>query len=248
MHKEGIRDRHWNIIQKNQRNIKTKHGKTREIHIKDSIRQGGVLSVLEYGVLMDEINQDLEKKPLGIEIDDKGTRAPCLLWVDDVILIATSNEELQEMLIATSNEELQEMQWRNPHLPETPGPACEQTNISHRPHNFHTRTCPEKCLGGAAGYPWQWPLSHTDFEPTISGRDTTKLWSFPLGFFQGQLGTVSWCVLGKRLWGHTRGSRSLALLCRAHNQGRKWLHPKGNHHPQEIKPLVWWRMPGSPEG
>ena len=34
----------------------------------------------------------------------------------------------------------------------------------------------------------------------------------------------------------------------AHNQGRKWLHPKGNHHLQEIKPLVWWRMPGSPEG
>ena len=66
-------------------------------------------------------------------------------------------------------------------------------------------------------------------------------------FFQGQLGTVSWCVFGKHLWGYTRGSRSLTLLCRAHNQGRKWLHPKGNHHPQEIKPLVWWRMPGSPE-
>ena len=73
-------------------------------------------------------------------------------------------------------------QWRNPHLPETPSPACEQTNISDRPHNFHTRTCPEKCVGGAAGYPWQWPLSHTDFHPTISGRDTTKLWSFPLFF------------------------------------------------------------------
>ena len=55
-------------------------------------------------------------------------------------------------------------------------------------------------------------------------------------------------VLGKHLWGHTRGSRSLALLCRAHNQGRKWLHPMGSHHPKEIKPLVWWRMPGSPEG
>ena len=82
MHKEGIRDRHWYIIKKLNENItvkiKTKHGKTREIHIKDSIRQGGVLSVLEYGVLMDEINKDLEKKPLRIEIDDKGTRAPCL--------------------------------------------------------------------------------------------------------------------------------------------------------------------------
>ena len=52
---------------------------------------------------MDEINKDLEKKPLGIEIDDKGTRAPCLLWVDDVVLIATSNEELQEMLESTNH-------------------------------------------------------------------------------------------------------------------------------------------------
>ena len=52
---------------------------------------------------MDEINKDLEKKPLGIEIDDKGTRVPCLLWVDDVVLIATSNEELQEMLESTNH-------------------------------------------------------------------------------------------------------------------------------------------------
>ena len=107
MHKEGIRDRHWKIIKKLNENItakiKTKHGKTREIHIKDSIRQGGVLSVLEYGLLMDEINKDLEKKPLGIEIDNKGTRVPCLLWVDDVVLMATSNEELQEMLESTNH-------------------------------------------------------------------------------------------------------------------------------------------------
>ena len=58
----------------------------------------------------------------------------------------------------------------------------------------HTRTCSEKCVECAPRYPWQWPLSHTDFDPTISGRDTTKLWSFPLGLFRGQLGTVSWCV------------------------------------------------------
>ena len=70
----------------------------------------------------------------------------------------------------------------------------------------------------------------------------------PTGFFQGQLGTVSRCVFGKHLLGYTGGSRPLTLLCQAHNQGRKWLHPKGNHHPQEIKPLVWRRMPGSPEG
>ena len=127
-------------------------------------------------------------------------------------------------------------------------PQAQHVNKPTSAIDIHTRTCSEKCVGGAAVYPWQLPLSHTDFDPTISGRDTTKLWSFPLGFFQGQLGTVSWCVFGKHLWWYTRRGRFLTLLCRAHNQGRKWLHPKGNHQPQEVKPLVWWRMQGSPEG
>ena len=61
-------------------------------------------------------------------------------------------------------------------------PACEQANVSDRSDHFHTRTCFEKRVGGPTRYPWQWPLSHTDFNPTISGRYTTKLWSFPLGF------------------------------------------------------------------
>ena len=39
--------------------IQTKHGMTREIKIKDSIRQGGVLSVIEYATLIDEIAKEL---------------------------------------------------------------------------------------------------------------------------------------------------------------------------------------------
>ena len=139
-------------------------------------------------------------------------------------------------------------QWRNPHLSETPSPACEQTNISDRPHHLHTRTCSEKCVGGAARHPWQWSLSHTNFDPTISSRDTTELWSFTLGVFQGRLGTVSRSMLGRHHWGHPRGSRPFTLLCWDHNQGCKWQHPKGNDDSQEIEPLVWWRIPGSPEG
>ena len=38
--------------------IHTKHWPTRKIRIKDSIRQGGVLSVLQYALLMDEITKD----------------------------------------------------------------------------------------------------------------------------------------------------------------------------------------------
>ena len=68
----------------------------------------------------------------------------------------------------------------------------------------------------------------------------------PTVFLQGQLGAVSSCVFGMHRWGYTRGSTSLALHCRAHNQGRKWLHPKGNHYPQEIKPPGLMKNAGKP--
>ena len=100
MHKQGIKDLHWRIIEKLNESltakIATKYGETRKIKIKDSKRQGGVLSVLEYGVLMDEINKDIQKEPIGIEIEENNTRIACLLWVDDVLLISTSQEELQK--------------------------------------------------------------------------------------------------------------------------------------------------------
>ena len=91
MHKQGIKDKHWGIIKKLNENltakIATKYGEIRKIKIKDSIRQGGVLLVLEYGVLMDEINKDIQKEPIGIEIEENNTRIACLLWVDNVVLI-----------------------------------------------------------------------------------------------------------------------------------------------------------------
>ena len=39
--------------------IQTKFGLTREIKIKDSIRQDGVLSVIEYATLIDKISEEL---------------------------------------------------------------------------------------------------------------------------------------------------------------------------------------------
>ena len=52
---------------------------------------------------MDEISKEIDKKGIGIEIDEDGTKIACLLWVDDVVLIATSRGELQEMLDTTND-------------------------------------------------------------------------------------------------------------------------------------------------
>ncbi len=58
MYKEGLNDGNWSIVKNLNKDltakVSTKNGHTRKIAIKDSIKQGGVLSVLYYGLLMDE--------------------------------------------------------------------------------------------------------------------------------------------------------------------------------------------------
>ena len=48
--------------------------------------------------MMDQINQAIKEKNLGIKIEDTEIKIPSLLWVDDVMVIAESIEELQQML------------------------------------------------------------------------------------------------------------------------------------------------------
>ena len=48
--------------------IKTKYGYTRNIQIRDSIRQGGVLSVIEYANMMDDIPKELSLRSIGSQI------------------------------------------------------------------------------------------------------------------------------------------------------------------------------------
>ena len=73
MYKEGLTDNHWTIVKRLNENLtaqpQTKYGLTREIKIKDSIRQGGVLSTTMYGLLMDEISKNVQKENKGIQIN-----------------------------------------------------------------------------------------------------------------------------------------------------------------------------------
>ena len=70
----------WSTIKKLNENltatIQTKYGPTRKIKIKESIRQGGVLSVLQYALLrMDEMNKEIQGTDLGIKIPNTETSA-----------------------------------------------------------------------------------------------------------------------------------------------------------------------------
>jgi hypothetical protein len=106
MHKEGLKSNCWVTIKTLNENltarISTKYGLTRKINIKDSIRQGGVLSVIEYTLLMDEISKNIKAENLGIKISEE-QKVGYLLWMDDVILIPDNEEQMQKMLDITYN-------------------------------------------------------------------------------------------------------------------------------------------------
>ena len=73
MHKNGLKDSLWQVVKNLNENLtaklQTKFGLTRDMKIKDSIRQGGVLSVVQYALLIDEINKEIQKFGLGHEIE-----------------------------------------------------------------------------------------------------------------------------------------------------------------------------------
>ena len=106
-HKNGLKGKNWKIVNKLNSNLtaklRTKYGLTRQIQIKDSIRQGGVLSVIEYVNLMDEIAKELQAKSVGYQEIGNSTTLGCLLWMDDVVLIHHNKEEIQKMLDITDD-------------------------------------------------------------------------------------------------------------------------------------------------
>ena len=110
LQKRGIQTNLWRIVKELNSDLKTtiqtKHGPTRKIKITDSIRQGGVLSVTMYALMMDETNKALKETDLGIEIPGTDTKIPCLLWMDDVVLIEIEEDRVQEELDITNHTSL----------------------------------------------------------------------------------------------------------------------------------------------
>ena len=70
LHKNGVAGKNLQMVKKLNSNLTakmhTRHGLTGEIRIRDSIRQGGVLSVIEYATLIEEISKELKEQDLGI--------------------------------------------------------------------------------------------------------------------------------------------------------------------------------------
>ena len=78
----------------------TKFGLTDTIVIEDSIRQGRPLSGPEFGLLIDELNVELRTTDLGVQYGF--IIIICLLFMDEIALLARSAKELQEISNITS--------------------------------------------------------------------------------------------------------------------------------------------------
>ena len=106
MHKRGLTNTHWQVVKNLNQNLKaqllTKHGLTEEFDIRDSIRQGGVLSVIQYALLMDEISKEINEEKKGKNLEGIEETTGILLCMDDVLLISTDPNELQDMLNITN--------------------------------------------------------------------------------------------------------------------------------------------------
>ncbi len=106
LNKSGIKGQDWKISKELNENITatvtTKYGPTRQIQIRDSIRQGGILSVIEYANMMDEITKEINKDPSNNIKYGSENSAGCLLWMDDVALLHNDPVQLQKMLDTTN--------------------------------------------------------------------------------------------------------------------------------------------------
>ena len=76
--------------------IKTKWGLTKDINTDKVLKQGSVMSPIQYGILIDEIAKELYNNKKGIILQE--CNIPCLLWVDDIAVMKDNYNELQEMM------------------------------------------------------------------------------------------------------------------------------------------------------
>ena len=83
--------------------MKTKFGLTEQILIDDSIRQGGVLSVIQYALLMDEISKTNRTEDIGHKIPNTENRINTLLWMDDVAIIANNLNDIEKLIQNTDH-------------------------------------------------------------------------------------------------------------------------------------------------
>ena len=97
----GLKGKAWRILKNMSKNlrasIKTKHGLTREIEMEIGGRQGSRLTGRLFSKMMDVLAEELLELNEGFSMSDI-FKIALLLWVDDVVTFAESEEEQKRIL------------------------------------------------------------------------------------------------------------------------------------------------------
>eukprot|EP00732_Lithocolla_globosa_P000949 Lithocolla_globosa_v1_NODE_382_length_4223_cov_41.541747.p1 type:complete len:1269 gc:universal NODE_382_length_4223_cov_41.541747:343-4149(+) len=106
--RSGVKDKIWrtlrSIYDKTSAVLNINGEMTTEIKCNVGIRQGCPLSPLLFSIFINQLIEDLKDLKIGINIDDKSNDTlSCLLFADDVVLLAETAEELQ-ILISKVND------------------------------------------------------------------------------------------------------------------------------------------------
>ena len=83
LYNNGLKTRIWRTVRRLNQNLKarvlTKYGPTDEFNVNNSIRQGGVLAVSEFAILMDQISKAIIRTNKGVRIPNNDKPIGCLL-------------------------------------------------------------------------------------------------------------------------------------------------------------------------
>merc|ERR1712002_1082348 len=100
MKERGCGKKEWIYLEtlnsENKVRVNTVFGPTDEVSIDRVIKQGAVLSPIQYAILIDEIARKLMEDNMGVFLNE--INLPCLLWVDDVMVPGESYDEIQTMV------------------------------------------------------------------------------------------------------------------------------------------------------
>lgn len=97
----GVRGKMWRVVKSIYENVESCVAIAGQLtdwfSIETGVRQGCVLSPLLYALFIDGLVKELKALGRGIEIEN-GRKLCCLLYADDIVLIAESKQNLQRML------------------------------------------------------------------------------------------------------------------------------------------------------
>ena len=97
---KGVRGKMWRVIKnyyrKVQSAVRLDEGNTEWFDVDVGVRQGCVISPVLFDVFVDRLAREVRVLNLGVSA--AGKRLSLLLYADDIVLLADSQEELQRML------------------------------------------------------------------------------------------------------------------------------------------------------